>query len=379
MRPMSDFETRVRDALTQGAEGAPMPVGLADGARARLRRRRRTTAGVVAAAFLVAAVPTGIAVVALQGDGGSDVSGQPEIAPGGMQAYSYGDATVLVPETWRKDGRYIAGDWCNGAHRPTEGPVGYVGRFTVRTEMACEGDEPLSNYEPFASFSTQSQGPAHTERAGWVTENMFVGSVWLTLRTDDPALAQQIKNSAEVIDDADPNGCSPRHAALTDNVVRPEPVLDLQNATVDTVTACQYGSLLSGNDGPTLLASDVYGDDDAQALVDLVVAQPEIAPTEENCPVSAAGVWVLHVWSGDQVQDVLVRTDLCHGLGSDDGTTYRAPSDELNAWLELGARLPQPPPGPDTIVSDDGGVVTPEQEPSTGSAPNSGSADGEAQ
>ena len=56
---MSDFETRVREALTNGADGAPSPVGLAESARERMRRRRRNTSGVVAAAFLVAAIPVG--------------------------------------------------------------------------------------------------------------------------------------------------------------------------------------------------------------------------------------------------------------------------------------------------------------------------------
>lgn len=369
---MSDFETRVREALNTGAEGAPAPVGLADAARTRMRRRRRNTTGVLAAAFLVAAIPVGLAVVNAGDDGGDRRTGTVgvEDAPAGTQAYSYLDATVLVPAEWRSAGRYIEGDWCNGAQRPLDSPVGYVGVHDMRTQIGCLDDEPLSNYEPFASFSAQRQGPVRAERDGWVTENVQIGHAWLTLRYDDPAVGQEIKESARVIDVQDPNGCEPRTDAMSDDTWRPAAVFDLVDADVDRVSACGHMNILSGNQGPTLSSSASFTGNAARELVDLILAQPETAPTEENCFASAAAVWVLSVHDGEDVQQVLVRRDYCHGLGTDDGTTYRQDSYEVNAWLELGEPV-QLSDDPDAPVSSGSGVDGAPLDPDRAQAPDS--------
>lgn len=370
---MSDFETRVREALTTGADGAPSGIGLAESARERMRRRRRNTTGVMAAAFLVAAVPVGFAVVNAGDDGGGGPGSTAfESAPDGKQVYSYLDATVLVPDSWRTAGRYIDGDWCNGAQRPADGDVGYIGVLDMRTEMGCLDDEPLANYEPFASFSSQRQGPLRVERDGWITENLQVGNAWLTIRTDDEAQLHEIQNTARVIGDVDPNGCATTSDAMTDDSWRPAVVFDLAGADVDRVSVCGHMNILSGNTGPTLAGSLSFDGDEAQGLVDLIVAQPGAAPTEEDCFVSAASVWVVSVYAGDEVQQVLVRRDYCHGLGTDDGTTYRQDSYEVSAWLELGER-PAPLSGdPDGSVSSNGDVDDPALNPDDATAPDSG-------
>jgi hypothetical protein len=267
----------------------------------------------------------------------------------------------------------VEGDWCNGTKRPEEGPFGYVGVLDARTEMFCTDEEPLSNYEPFASFSTQRQGPLRVERDGWVTENLKVGSAWLTVRTDDEALLHEIQNSAEVITDTDPNGCATTTPAMTDDSWRPEGVFDLTKADVDEVVACGHWNVLGGNAGPTLASSTRWTGDDAQDLVDLIVEQPEAAPTEEACAVSAASVWVLNVVANESdVQQVLVRRDYCHGLGTDDGTTYRQDSYEVSGWLELGERPAPLSLDPDGAVSSDGSVDEPALDPDQAVAPDSG-------
>lgn len=355
---MSDFETRVREALTHGAEGAPTAAGLAEGARDRMRKRRRNTAGALVAAAVVAAVPLGFVVVNDgDGDGGNRISasGDPESGvPDGMRVYSYGDATMLVPAAWRPDARFIENDWCNGAKRPEGDAVGFFGFYDARTEMAClDNQEPLSNYEPFASFFASQQGPLHSERGGWVTDTVKVGSVWLTVRSDDPAQLQALEGSAHVIDGTDPNGCTTRTPALGDAGWRPATVFDLATADVDRVSACSHFNMFSGDTGPTLSASLSFEGDDARDIVKLVLAEPKVSPTQEDCFASAASVWILNVHAGGQVQQVLVRADFCHGLGSDDGTTYRRSSAELDAWLGSGGirATPAAYPDPDGAVS----------------------------
>ncbi len=71
---MTDFERRLTEALTSGANHAPEADRLVAGARTRATTRRRRRYAVVAGAVVVAlAVPVG--VLALNGDDGGSPDG----------------------------------------------------------------------------------------------------------------------------------------------------------------------------------------------------------------------------------------------------------------------------------------------------------------
>ena len=56
--------------------------------------------------------------------------------------------------------------------------------------------------------------------------------------------------------------------------------------------------------------------------------------------VSAASYTLLTAHVGDKTQQIVVRSDYCHGLGSDDGFQYRADAPGANMWLEYGSKPP---------------------------------------
>jgi hypothetical protein len=68
---MSDFETKLAEALTSGAEEAPVVDRLADGARTRAKARRRTRTALVAVGT-VAALAVPVSVIAITADGEGD-------------------------------------------------------------------------------------------------------------------------------------------------------------------------------------------------------------------------------------------------------------------------------------------------------------------
>ncbi len=104
---MTDFEHRLTEALTSGADQAPEPDRLVAGARTRAKTRRRNRYAVVAGAVVVAlAVPVG--VLALNDDGGgspdetpvaTDTSNQDEP---GWHTVEHEGAVVDLPGGWEQ-------------------------------------------------------------------------------------------------------------------------------------------------------------------------------------------------------------------------------------------------------------------------------------
>ena len=114
------FEERVRAALVAGVGDADA-VGLADGARSRLRSRRRTTATVGSVVVAVAAVPVVLALT-LSGDTTDRspvtppaTSDSPSPSPDrdpvsdGRRVESWRNLTLQVPDDWGYGG---GTDWC---------------------------------------------------------------------------------------------------------------------------------------------------------------------------------------------------------------------------------------------------------------------------
>lgn len=108
--PTSEFEDRLGRALSHGAEHAPGPVGIADGARTRARSRRHRRVSAVAAATVLAVVLPLALVASRDGGPGEDPVTATPAGPGwqtltfDLETYSPEDprVTVLVdvPDSW---------------------------------------------------------------------------------------------------------------------------------------------------------------------------------------------------------------------------------------------------------------------------------------
>jgi len=100
---MNDFETRLTEALSTGAEQAPDADGLAAGARARARTRRRTRVA-VGIGVVVAALAVPVGVLALGGDDtpdGNRVATDPsDQAPKGWHTVEHEGLLVDIPGGW---------------------------------------------------------------------------------------------------------------------------------------------------------------------------------------------------------------------------------------------------------------------------------------
>ena len=107
---MSDFETRLTEALTSGAEDAPSVDGFAARARTRAKARRRTRSTLIAlGAVAVVAVPVSAIAITADGGGGARPAGT-EVAtdPTVERTYTrhefkpveFEGVTVNVPGNW---------------------------------------------------------------------------------------------------------------------------------------------------------------------------------------------------------------------------------------------------------------------------------------
>ncbi len=211
---MSDFESKLTDALSSGAEGAPDATGLVDGARRRSRRRRATFAGMGAAVVLAVAVPVG--VVALN-DGGSDRDSDSGVAedtpstPDDTRIETWHDVSVTVPASWGYGAR---SSWCAGGE--AELPV--VERpGAVVNAIRCE---PGSSFGVTLGVPTVIS-PAYESGEVWQYEagdnSEYVPGSWLGYWYDDTRLVQvnaadeqtvrAVLDSVEVVDSVDANGC----------------------------------------------------------------------------------------------------------------------------------------------------------------------------
>lgn len=98
---MSDLETRISAALSAGVAAPPSTVGLADGARQRLRRRRRTRAAVGAAlAVLLVGVPVGLVARDSSSSTGEVVVDGAVVD--GWRTVTYDGVSVDVPDAWQR-------------------------------------------------------------------------------------------------------------------------------------------------------------------------------------------------------------------------------------------------------------------------------------
>lgn len=271
MRTMSEFESRVREALGTGAEGAPPAVGLADAARRRLRRRRRVTSSVVAAAVVLAAVPIGVALLG-DGDAGSgddvEAAALPEV-PDGYRWESWRDVQVAVPDAW------TTGDVTQWCIAPDSG-AGFVDRAEgASTQVLCE---PQLGYglvlRPGVAEHPlpDTRGPA---------QRLTLGSNTIDVIAPDQETLDVIVGSAHRFDDVDSRGCRTSVEEVGEGM--------LTGSGEGELTVCRYGT-----DGSAyvLAESRVLAGADAEAWLDLLAAAPEVDEMSQACDLGAEAVLV---------------------------------------------------------------------------------------
>lgn len=286
---MSDFESRLRDALDAGAADAPDAVGLADAARGRARTRRRTTIAVSAAAVLaLVAVPAGVLALRDSGDSSpgfaKDGTEAPGSVPAGWRTETWHDLEVQVPDDW---GYGALSTWCLSSDEPGTPVVERPGG--VGADVDCTPPSNTYGLQFFdAALFDAAFGPGHLEH---VTANPGgpqpypVGS-WLgyegpfgdnAVRVVAPTeeLARQILDSVHRVEGMDSNGCPPGDADRS-----------MGWGDTGTVSVCRYDA-----DGLLVQSERLSGQDASDA-----VAALEAAPETTLMPPCPGE------WGGDHPQ-----------------------------------------------------------------------------
>lgn len=316
MRAMTDFETRLREALATRA-GDPVPVGLADGARARLRARRRTTGAAVVAAVVVAAVPIGLSLagsprtdpappVATDPTSGPTAT-PPAQPPAGRRVESWRNASVFVPDDW---GYGSLSDWCandggldgNRVERP-EGAVHDI--LCSSTAYGVQFFDPAA-FDPADSRSDgavwqfdRSPDQPKTELAfpdgAWLAVDVR-GEVGVRVVARDEAMAREVIGSLTTFDQVDANDCAPRldPGATTD-------ALEVVTGIDGPVSLCRYGA-----DG-WLQQSERLSDADSRAALRALAEAPDAGPLAAD-PCTTDGTEPFFVTVGGQGADGWVHT-----------------------------------------------------------------------
>ena len=217
---MSDFEERVRSALSSASESAPLADGLAPAARGRLRKRRRTTFVAVAAALVVAAIPMGLAI-ASGGDrfrpGPSGGHRAVEWAPDdGWRWESYRDAELQVPDELglRRRVRLVCrreevDSVVPQVTRPG-GAVRLESSVTLQYAYGVRFDSSAAVDLAHPSGSIWQYGDEGVLPRRRLALDRGRDEVAVTVVTRDQATASRIVDSVQTIDGVDGNGCAPR-------------------------------------------------------------------------------------------------------------------------------------------------------------------------
>ena len=292
MSERDDWESRLRDTLTERAQDAPVSHGLADGARRRLRRRR-TTGAVLAVAAVAAVVPLGMTWLSGSDDGAAPVVDEPTttatasspasgVIETGYRAESWHDVTFEVPVEWGYGGTTA---WCAGADSP-EAALPVVARpDTVTLSIACNPTEgygvtvgPADFYEAgsgdvfqySAAGNDQPRYPDGTWVSVWYDEEVAV-----TVATPDRALTDRIVGSVQTVDGVDPNECPPSS----------DGVEDLRDSTSDSLSICRYDE-----DGALTASRRLIGEESQDAQTTIMSAPRRVrdidCPDEGPTPVT---------------------------------------------------------------------------------------------
>ena len=364
------FEDEVRSALRSGVTDELSAVGLADGARSRLRRRRRTTMSIVGAAVLVAAVPVGIAALNTgpNGSGNGPIAealDQPAVEglPAGWHWESYANVEFGVPNSWKHGS---PNQWCVGGGGLDQAWVSRPNE--AQTLVACM--DPTNGYgavildvsaTDLKSGVWQYPANGHEYPAGaWMT-SMVAGDLGVSVAAPDKATAEAIADSFRAFEGTDANGCAsqqdiPQFGAAT----------GLSSPDSGPVVLCTYSGTTPG---ANLAGSEPLSADRAQALLDaLATAKDDGAGMgmPECASLDPDGVLILR---GGQPLGWAFNT------GCSDSGVYLGNGETLPPTAKLIEAIygyaPADPAGsgdggvvvenPDGSVSNDGTVVPPDQ------------------
>jgi hypothetical protein len=318
VRTMTDFESRVRETLKAGSEGAPPPVGLAEGARQRWRKRRRTTAAVAATAVVLAAVPVGIAVLGDEGsparkDGNVTASGLPEI-PSGWRWESWRNVQIAVPGSWEPG---AASQWCVG-DAPAAGTVDRGEGFS--TLVACSPGLSSS-----VSFREGIAKHPLVDIKGVGRRLTFDGSTVDVVAPDQETLDAIVASANEIVD-TDSRGCAPAIQDLTES-----PSADASGP----LTVCRYVTLPGNSDAYQLAESRDLDDEESSGWLAALDAAPAVSESGNACDYDGGAEAMLV--SSDDGLVAFIEADPCGGGFVQTGDGEKAVSSDLLA--PLGSQL----------------------------------------
>ncbi|MCW2766608.1 MAG: hypothetical protein JWO11_2567 [Nocardioides sp.] len=330
---MSDFESRVRDALGAGASGAPDASGLAGAARRLARTRRRTTIVVsVVAVLAVVAVPVGVLALRDSGDAlsGPGIAKDPtgstaSDAPTRWRTETWRDLEIEVPASW---GYGTLSTWCLNGKRGPGNPVVERPGGAVRS-IGC--GNPSSGYGVnFFDSSTSGfiQQPGAVEQVAGASQDSpdgawtgyaisTSGDTAILVVAPTQAMARRILDSAHRVEGVDTNGCAPAAADAPDS------------GAADSVSVCRYTA------AGLLEQSERLTGPDASDAVAALEAAPETGDSR-LCPAPLGGAeepseYAL-LLAGDEQYTVQWTGSACPNWGVFWGDTRRALTADVMYW-----------------------------------------------
>lgn len=311
---MNDFESKVRETLRTGSEGAPPAVGLAEEARRRWRKRRRTTAVVAATAVVLAAVPLGIALL---GDGGSPAKDDDNVVadnlpetPDGWRWESWRNVQIAVPGHWEHG---AASQWCVSS----DSNAGFVDRGEgVSTLVAC--------MPTLSSSVTFREGIAKhplTDIQGVGKRLTFDGNT-VDVVAPDQEMLDTIVATAHEFEEADSRGCAPAVQDLAES---------LSGEAAGALTVCRYSS---SGEAYVLAESRDLSDQASSRWLDALAAAPPVSESGNACDASGGEAILVRASDGAVA---FIELDACGGGYVKTADGEKAVSGELTG--PLGSQL----------------------------------------
>jgi hypothetical protein len=359
------FEDDLRSALKAGVDDDLTVVGLADGARSKLRARRRTAwSGALAAAVVVAAIPVGLSVLG-NGHGSSPgvtaESGLEPAATGladGWHWESYANIEFGVPDSWQHGS---PNQWCVSGDRDQA----WVSRpDEAQTLVACL--DPTNGYGAVIGANGTPKSPGEIWQ--YTQGNEYPHNAWIITVTaggvdtlivaPDQATTQAIADSYRTIDGADANGCASRQ-----DVPRIGTAPAMTPPDSGPIVLCTYSGTATG---ANLAGSQALSADRARALLEaLAAARTSNGMAMPDCAaIDADGTLILR---GGEPLGWSFNTG-CSDSGVDVGGGTVLPPIPTVLEAIYGYAPQDPADGgdgvvtedPDGSVSNDGSVVPPD-------------------
>lgn len=339
---MSDFESRLTDALSSGAEGAPDASGLAAGARSRSRRRRRARLVVAAAVGVAVAVPVGVAVLGDEGGGRPPTADDPAPAPepdADTRIETWHDVQVEVPASWGYGARSA---WCTGGDETVpvvERPGGVVPMIactpTYSYGVSWGSSSAISPVYPSGHVWQYEAGDIAEYAPGSWLGYWYEGDDLVQVNAADKETVQAIIDSVQVVDSVDGNGC---------------PVTREEGFTTDSeqMSVCRYDA------GGELEQSELLSVEDTAAAIAALNEAPPGDPGKPttNCQGQQPERLVVDLITTDLNSEVIIQAPCPYRPGiTSGGESFQELTEDVLYWalspgwsggLQQGVPLPDP-------------------------------------